>query len=119
METKKTINGKYTKEARIEYMHKYYEGKNTSIMCNICGGKYKLITGKKIHYSTQKHIRAKIGFKSELLKKSDDITRDEILRKLCDEVECLRILIKDKDKDKDNDENEVFKPTEETELVQK
>jgi hypothetical protein len=109
MEAKKTINGKYTKQARNEYMARYHKEKNETIICNICGGKYKLITGKKSHASTKKHTLAKIGFKSKLLKDSDDITRDEILRKLCDEVDCLRNLIKDKNK---NDQDDIFKPTE-------
>lgn len=108
---KKTINGRYTKQARNEYMANYYKDKNEKIICNICGGKYKLITGKKSHTSTNKHTLAKIGFKSKLLKDSDDLTRDEILRKLCDEVDCLRNLIKNKNEDNKN-EDDVFKPTE-------
>jgi hypothetical protein len=108
MEVKKTINGRYTKEARSEYMRKYYDNKDFAVICDVCGGKYKCLSGKKNHLLTKKHIAGKLVSKNERLKKCDDVVRDEILRKLCDEVETLKNLLTNKK----NDNEDIFKPTE-------
>jgi hypothetical protein len=106
---KKTIDGKYTKEQRREYMKKYYKDNDKSIVCDICGGKYKSLTGKRYHDKTKKHLASKIVYKNELLKKDDDNVRDKILKKLCDEVEELKLLLNEKTKQ--NDDINTFLPS--------
>lgn len=106
--TKKTENGKYTKEQRREYMKTYYKDNDKSEICEICGGKYKLLTGKRYHDKTKKHLSAKVVYKNELIKKSDDNVRDKILEKLVEEVDSLKKLI---EKTKINVDADIFTPT--------
>jgi hypothetical protein len=107
IKTKKTENGKYSKEQRRDYMKQYYKDNDKSEVCEICGGKYKSLTGKRYHDRTKKHLSAKVVYKNETLKKNDDNMRDKIIQKLVDEVDILKGLLKLKT----DDNSDVFKPT--------